>query len=61
MCVFTCATYKIANCTAAYFINKYHFRIVDKYEHIILPKSNTVTAAKRRKESWQKKCATVNA
>lgn len=37
------------------FINKCRFGIVDKYEDIILPGSNTPATAKCRKERWQKK------
>ena len=43
---------------AALFTNEERIIILDKYEevkHIIQTKSNTVEAAKCRKDSWQKK------
>ena len=49
---------------AAYFTQEEQTIIMETYQtykHIILAKSNTVAAAKSRKESWQKIADAVNA
>ena len=48
---------------AAYFTQEEQTLIMQTYEtykHIIMAKSNTVVAAKLRKESWQKIADAVN-